>query len=91
MEKTTEEKIDEMHDIMLMLRADLTAFKESCRVRHETLNVTIDDHNKDLYGNGKPGIIDRFNKFENRAIGYTIAAMMVMQIIGPKIVKALGW
>lgn len=91
MEKTNDEKIAEIHDMMLTLTLQFSAFKDACKVKHEAIDSTIDDHHKGLYGNGRPGIIERFNKFENRAIGYTIAAMMVMQIVGPRIVKALGW
>lgn len=89
-DKTTEQKIDEIHDNVLMLTMNFTAFKESCSVQHKMLNKTMDGYDKDLYGNGKPGIIERFNNLENRLIIWCSVAIVLAQIFGPKVLKLLN-
>jgi hypothetical protein len=97
MMKTTEEKIDDihvmmsqMHDELLTLKLQSVASQAACTTRHKTNDEALHNVEKDLYGNGQPGLLARFNSLETRLIAWSCAALMVMQILGPKISAALG-
>lgn len=91
MSKTTEEKIDEIHDNVLTLTMDFKAFKESCKVKHQTVEERAIKHDKVLFGNGAPGILARFDKLETKLIVWASVAIVVMQVLAPVVIKALGY
>lgn len=96
--KTTEEKIDEIHDTVLILKENFTSFKDLCALKHVALDSKVKGLDKELNGNGVPGLVDkhlslekRFDKFETKIITWCCAAILIAQVFAPKLAKALGW
>ena len=96
--KSTEEKIDEIHDAVIQMKADMAADRKICANTHTTMNTRFDGLHRKIVGNGQPGIeqnlqtlTTRFDRFETRFIAYATAAIIVVQVVAPHIAKALGW
>lgn len=97
MSKTTEEKIDEMHTMLLELKGDFKGFKAQCDLKHTTLDDRVEDLDHELNGNGKPGLAEkhqtlanRFNMLEIRLYTVTALLMLMAQVYGDKIKQFLG-
>lgn len=96
--KTTEEKIDEIHDAVIQIKSDMAAGKIVCANVHEIINGRLEVLHRAIKGNGQPGLeqkhqdlVTRFDKFETKIIIWASVATFAGQIILPRFVKAIGW
>ena len=94
---TDSEKIDVIMADMAYLKAHVAADKEICRNVHEAVNERINALHRVVKGNGRPGLegnlaalTTRFDKFEAKIIAYSAAAVLLGQIMAPKVLAALG-
>ncbi len=95
---TPEEKIDAIHDAVIQIQSDLKAKKDICLTIHKVVDSRLDGLHRVLKGNGQPGLeqkhadlATRFDKFETKVIAYSVAAIIVVQLLMPKLESALGW
>ena len=95
---TTEEKIDQIHDIVIGLKADYGADKKVCIEVHKGVDARIAGLHRVIKGNGQPGLeqkhqdlADRFNRLETKVIIWASVAVVVGQILAPKLLKMVGW
>lgn len=95
---TNEEKIDAIHDVVIAIKADLSARQTICTATHNTVDNRLDGLHKKIAGNGRPGLEQkhadletRFNKLETKVVVWASVAIFVGQIVLPKVAKALGW
>ena len=95
---TPEEKINAIHDMVIEIRADLTARATICESKHNTVDGRLEGLHRVLKGNGQPGLeqrhselATRFDKFETKVIAYTVSAIICVQFLVPKLAKIIGW
>lgn len=95
---TPEEKIDAIHDTVTWIKADLAARTTICENTHKTVDGRLEGLHRVLKGNGQPGLeqkhaelATRFDKFETRVIAYSVAAIIAVQLLIPKLESVLGW
>ena len=95
---TTEEKIDEIHDAVIQIKSDMAAGKVVCATVHKAVDERITGLHRSLKGNGQPGLEQkheelktRFNNLENKIIAWACVAIFIGQIVGPKLLSAMGW
>lgn len=98
MGKTTDEKIDEIHQAVTEMRAQMTADRTICANTHGTLNSRLDGLHKKIAGNGQPGLEQkhedlarRFDRLEIKIVAWASVAVFVGQLVGPKLLKMAGW
>ena len=90
MAKTTEEKIDEIHEAVVTMRAQMEADKSICASRHQSIDDRIHGLHRVVKGNGQPGLEGklellgrRFDRFEAKALAWVGVAMTVGTMLGP--------
>lgn len=95
MDETTESKINDIHVWMTELKGELALFKETCRLRHDSIDNQMEVLDKDLNGNGHPGLkdkhqtlTDRFNQLETRIFMGVTLITIAFQFI-PDVIKAI--
>lgn len=99
MSKTTEEKIDEIHDIVVRLMAERDADKRICEIKHEAVDSRLSGLHRVIKGNDTKGgleqnhadLVRRFDKLEVKIVAWASVAVFVGQLIGPKVLEMAGW
>lgn len=95
MSKTTEEKIDEIHDAVINIQAEMRANKTICDSVHKAVDDRLNGMHKVIRGNGAPGLIDRHHELENRfdrleakIVAWVGVGSIVGSVLGPYVI---GW
>lgn len=95
---TTEEKIDAIHDSVLHIQGKVDKMETVCLLKHDAVDARLSGLHRVIKGNGQPGLEQkhaeletRFDKFETKVIAYSVAAIVIVQLLMPKLENALGW
>ena len=95
---TTEEKIDAIHEAVIQIKAEQLANKVVCATIHKGVDARLDGLHRVVKGNGQPGLEQkhsdletRLNRLETRVVVWASVAVLVGQMLLPRLSKALGW
>lgn len=87
MERSVPNDVQDSHEGDRWLMSDRDHYDECCR-RFDALFRKFELVDEAIRGNGKPGIIVRLDRLEQRAKWYTHAAWM---LAGAVVTAAIGW
>ena len=90
--KSQEEKIDDIHEAVITIKAKMEAKDIVCVVKHEALDKRITGlHDRVLGEDGLESKHDnlekRFDRFENKAIAFCAAAVFLGQLVAPYVME----
>lgn len=78
-------KLDEVHDAVIWIKSKMESGEVLCKTKHDVLDKRVDSIHEIVRGDD--GLEKRFDRFENKAIGFTVAAMLIGQIAGSYLVE----
>lgn len=91
---TTEEKIDQIHQAVTNIQAQMSADKSICAAKHEALDDRLHGLHRVIKGNGQPGIegkqeilARRFDRLEAKVLAWVGVGTAAGSILGPVVME----
>ena len=91
---TTEEKIDQIHQAVTKIEAQMSADKTICEARHHAVDDRLHGLHRVIKGNGQPGIegkqeilTRRFDRLEAKVLAWVGVGTAAGSILGPIVME----
>lgn len=81
---STEEKISQIHDMVLDIKSDVKSMTAVCNIKHSGIDDRLNGLHRVVKGNGKPGLEqnhqdlkNEFTAFKSTVVAYAVAGSFI--------------